>query len=339
MAGILANDVTNFSGDFTNTDWNEAFSMTSPNRYSLSRAASDVSLVGVIEWSKLKACCQYLLGYSYVDTTTKKLNRILPSFHPYFPWLWCSSISDIEPKGMGDGRTEPEYTDSFYYGAYDKVYVTANYTAPAYEVLSDSNENLDETQDDCGEYRRYTEWTTEPYSELITLEGGQLLYNAPGYAIDGKPVMGSVPKVKQRKTKVKCVWREVPTDFVCNGLGIPQKLLDIQKCTNKYEFMGFPIGTLLCESVELEKYVMPVATDALDRQIFYYDVTFNFIYFDPEVDPDSTFTERGWSLAPAQNGYYFPVRYPLIFGAIVRADLYTPYDFAAAFRYVDVAPT
>jgi hypothetical protein len=338
MAGVIAADISNFSGDFSIADWNEAFSIASPNRYSITRADSDVSLVGVIEWAKLKSAVQYLLGFSYVDTRTKKLTRVLPNFHPYFPWLYCSSISDIEPKGMGDGRTDPDFAEQFTYGAYDKVYITANYTTPKYDILPDSSPDLDETLDDCGEYRRYTEWTSEPYSELLTMEGGQLLYNAPGYAIDGKPVIGSAPRVKLKKVKLKCIWREVPCDFVCNSLGIPTKLLDVQKCVNKYDFMGFSAGTLLCESVELDKYAMPVATDTLDRQIFYYDVTFDFIYFNPEIDPAAAFTERGWNLMPAQNGYFFPVRYPLIFGAAIRANVYTPYDFSACFQYVDVAP-
>jgi hypothetical protein len=45
--------------------------------------------------------------------------------------------------------------------------------------------------------------------------------------------------------------------------------------------MGYPAQTLLCETIDVEKGVMPVASDVFDDLLFNATVTFDMVYFDP----------------------------------------------------------
>lgn len=312
-------DVQRFDGDFTEDDWREAFELSSPNRYTLSRDRSEVTLVGVIEWGKLKACIQYLLGYSLNAAGGVGgygiIQRRTPAFHPYFPWLYCVKISDIRPMGLGASGGEAvqgDWSDTFKYGEYSKVMVTACYESLPYEVLEDSSPEVNRATTGKGEWNRYTILEPQPYTEMLTLDNGQMLYDAPDVpAVDGKPLVQPVVFQRMKKCKYLFHWKEVPWDYICNSYGVPAKLQAVQKCVNKSEFLGFAAGTLLCEDVQIEKKVMPVATDLLNTQLFYADVTFTFIQFDPPTNPDyPSITARGWNLAPHTSGYWYPCKSP-----------------------------
>jgi hypothetical protein len=335
------NSIENLAGQFTETDWNEAFSMSSPNKYSITRTSADVSLVGDIDGSKIKSCIQYLLGYSYVGNekdgsgnSVKKLHRVTPAYHPLLTWLYCTAITDLNGRGLPSDKTQltldPPYDDTFKYGNYARYLVTAKYAPLPYDVKEDDQITY--------EYERYVEIKTEPYVEMLTLPQGQLLYDA-SYAssIDGNPIMSPRTRIKQKKTRIIMVWHEVPLNYICDSNGIPTKLVDIQKCVNKVEFLGKPAGTLLCEDVKIERGVFPVATDILDSNMLMATVTFNFIFFDPPRHPSET--KRGHNLLPCQNGLYYPVKTRLIFGATVSVNPFETYTFADAFAHVDTALT
>jgi hypothetical protein len=339
------NSIENLSGQFTETDWNESFSLSSPNKYSLSRSKADVTLVGDIEYSKLKSCTQYLLGYSYVgNDSNKSLCRITPAYHPIFTWLYAQAITDISCKGLPSDKTQitedPPYLDTFRPGKYARAVFTVTYAPMPFNVLEDDQVT--------GEWQRYTELKCTPYSETLTIPNGQLLYNAsyyPSPGPDGKPVISPLTKIKQSKVKFEFVWHEVPMDYICDtslkesdgvtdnpNYMIPTKLLAIQKCVNSSTFLGQPAGTLLCEDVKIERGVFPVATDVLDQNMLMATVTFTFIKFDPPRHPSET--TQGWNLLPWSDGRYYPTKIAATSGATgFYSTPYATYNFEDAFKH------
>ena len=344
----------NFAGNFNTQDWAECFDMTSPNSYSLSRERSDVTLAGDISWSKTKAAVQYLLGYSCSDN--EQLHRVNPSRHPYFPWLRCNQVS-LCPKGYGS-RQPAEFPDTFNYGNYARNIVTASYVPQPYNHVEDGSPYINDRlfaqnsplYGSTGEFWRHVETSTDSYTELLTLESGQVVYVSPGVAVDTKPILTSKPMIRQSKTKFILKWHEVPDTYIQpDDSTFPQKFFDMQKCVNRYPFFGFPVGTLLCESIKTTKYVTPVASDFLDKQLFYYDVEMEFIYFNPPKDPAvlaaggygtigiNAWPMAGWNLYPSINGFYYPGRYTTMSGSSL-VFVYPFYDFSAAFTQYSVPP-
>lgn len=324
-----SNSIENLSGQFTESDWNESFGMSSPNKYSITPNKSDITIVGDIDYSKLKSCVQYLLGYAYVDSS-KNLRRITPAYGPIFTWTYCTSISSIECRGLPSDKSritdDPPYLDTFTPGKYARALVTANYTAVPYNIKEDSEVTY--------EYERYTEIETIPYTEMLTIPNGMLIYDASYDArIDGKPIVSPMTRIRQDKVKIQLKWHLVPLDFICDSTtGIPTKLVSIQKTVNSSTFLGYAAGTLLCEDVKIERGVFPVATDVLDQNLLMATVTFTFIYFDPPRNASETV--RGWNLYPTQFGTYAKAKISATSGATgFYATPFNPFDFASAFTH------
>ncbi len=324
--------LTTFAGEFTPDDWAEAFDMSSANTYAISRERANVSLVGNIAFDKLKACVQYLLGYSYTDYTNlsnPQLRRVLPAYHPFFPWLYCTNVSNISAQGLTEDRptitAPPAYADgkSFSYGKYKRVRITASYEALPWNLYEDS-QVTSETQ-------RYCQLKPEPYTEMLVLPNGQLRYDASYNAtVNDKPIISPQVRIKQQKNRFDLIWREVPLDFICNNSTVPIKLLQMQKCVNKTAFLGLPIGTLLCEDVKIEQGVLPIATDIAEQNLFQATVTFKLIYFSPPTEVSET--KRGWNLWPFQNGLYYPAKADPV-GGTGGNYAFEEFNFYDAFTY------
>ena len=323
------NSIVNLSGQFTEDDWNESFAMSSPNKYSISPTKADITLVGDIEFSKLRACVQYLLGYAWVDSS-KNLRRQTFAYHPIFSWTYCTSISSIECRGLPADKTQitddPPYLDTFRPGKYARAVVTANYTSLPYDVLEDDQVDY--------EYERFCEIEPVPYTEMLTIPNGMLVYDASyDPTIDGKPIISPMTRIRQDKTKFIFKWHFVPLDFICDSTtGVPTKLNSIQKTVNDAEFLGYPAGTLLCEDVKIERGVFPVATDVLDQNMLMATVTFTFIYFDPPRNASET--TRGWNLYPSPNGLYAKAKISATSGATgFYSTPFNTFSFPSAFTH------
>ena len=322
------NSIQNLSGQFTEDDWNESFQMSSPNKYAISSSKADITLVGDIEFSKLRACIQYLLGFAYVDSS-KALRRQTFAYHPVFTWTYCTSISSIECKGLPADKTQitddPPYLDTFRPGKYARAVVTANYTALPYNVLEDDQVDY--------EYERFTELECQPYVEQLTIPNGMMVYDTPyDSTLDGKPIISPMARIRQEKTKLTMRWHLVPLDFICDTNGIPTKLVSIQKCVNDDTFLGYPAGTLLCEDVKIERGVFPVATDVLDQNLLMATITFNFIHFDPPRSASET--SRGWQLFPSPSGLYCKAKISATSGATgFYSTPFNTFDFPSAFTH------
>lgn len=313
-----------YPGEFTVSDWKEAADLWSPNQMTLSRSKNYCTVSAFVDWTRLKACVQYLLGYAYTSSaeTGYKLKRVTPAYHPIWTWLYCTQITEV--RGFGpDGADVAPYTDSFTPGKYEKFKVTAVFEQLPFKVKEDSQVTTED--------QRFFETLCKPYTELVVVEGGQLLWaaNASTPTFNGKPVSAPSIRVRQEKTAVDMIWHDVPYDFIADQYDIPTKLLAMQKKVNLTAWRGFLPGTLLCEDVIIEKGNMPIASDVFDDLLFSARVTFKMIWYDPPFGTGET--KRGWNLFPrvGDGKYYYAV-------TATGDPLFQSYEFANAFTSVSV---
>lgn len=312
-----------YPDEFTIEDWQEAADIWSPNQFTLTRSKSYCTVSAIVDWSKLKPCIQYILGYSYATDSSGgyALKRVTPSFHPILTWLYATQISEL--RGLGpDGLDEPLYSDSLVPGKYTKFKITVVYECLPFRVKEDNQVTA--------EYQRYLEILPKPYTELVVVDQGSMIWaaNASTPSFDGTVVGSNQVKARQAKTALDMIWHDVAWNFIADSFDIPTKLLAIQKKVNLTSFLGFPAGTLLCEDVVIDKGVMPVASEVFDDLLFQAKVTFKMIYFNPQQGTGET--RQGWNLLPRYDrGYYYAT-------SSLGYPLFESYEFANAFTSVNV---
>ena len=336
------NQIENLMGQFTEEDWSESTSGTSsPSRFSISRSKSDLSITGDIDATLIKPCVAYLLGFSYVDNNLQ-LRRYIPNIHPIYNWCYCTAITDISLKGIRDRNNLTSKNDpaAFATGNYDRALVTAQYEALPYELLEDDQVT--------NEYQRFTEIKCEPYTEMLVLPNGMLVYDSSTYDTteagpNGKPLISPMTRIRQSKTKFTMTWHDVPLDFFCDtnpyaggvanpNFMIPVKFLAMQKCVNATQFLGCAPGTLICEDIKYDRGVFPVATDLSAQNLYSSTVTFTFIKFDPTRHASEP--SQGWNLFPYSDGLYYPAKINSVAMGLGYSNKPFPsYEFTRAFTH------
>lgn len=304
---------------FTEDDWKEAVDNYSPRQFTVSRQRSYATLTGWIEPSKVNACVTYLLGYATPDTSLK-LKRRTPSWHPVFPWLSCTQITDIVGVKF-DGKEENIYLGLLDFAVYEKVKITAAFEQLPWKVKEDYQIT--------NEYERWTVIRPKPYVQQFAVEGGSLVFEAAGKSWDGKPILSTRPLVRQSKTALKVDWMEVPWSFVADTNDVMVHFLDAMGCVNTNALWGRPAGTLLFDDCEVEKYIQPVATQTIGDYEFSANIFMTFKYFDPPRGL-GTETRRGWNLWPAVDGKFYwakdPVNGQPIFSSFAHEKLFQRYN-------------
>lgn len=295
-----------FSTPFDGADWLGQQALFSPDQFSINHRKAYVTVKAYVEeWDKLKNCVRYLMGGAWVMNNSQKLlHRELPARHPIYPSLICTEIlalQGVEP----DGNEEPVQPAKLRSSRYEKFLIEAAFTSPPYVI--DTDRNVHDLA--AGEMKRYTVIETKPYTEQIVMEGGQLVFEAPGKDWDAQPILSSRPIVKQRKTAYTITVHHIPLSLVQDDEGTYPSWDDAAGCISATSFLGKPAGTFLLESVEPHIYVDPIETDANGARSRYCDATFNLKFFDPPRGL-TTETRRGWNLAPAYDGLYYWAKNP-----------------------------
>lgn len=293
------------------------------------------------------------------DTTIenrKFLKRLLPAAHPIFPYMTCTRISSwqgIGPRGKRTAASRLPLSTVIqnvqrYTSIYSKLRLTADFTMPKYGLAKDPTGGQSNAADGIlrgNEISRFTWREIAPTSDFITLDKGTMEFGE-GLVV-GTPF--TAPGYAQREvmTGFSLYWSHVPEEYVNtiltdtqlggNTIGLPIRFMQSLQCVNQNVFMGYNPGTLLLDSIEYERYRMPLQfTDAKPQ--FWARIKSNFKYFNPPyINPPSladriTFGHMGHQTAPVgpqQYAWFRTANSPNpLFNGLSR---YQAYDFRALF--------
>jgi hypothetical protein len=287
-----------------------------------------------------------VLGFHYTTGDGNGGYRIVrnnPIRHPRKDNLVAAKISEMRGRKFGrtvgadmTGRQQDffdnESKDLVRYNKgltefaiYDHNLVCVEFSPPKYTMYSDEaikHLNI-RGRSSYYEWERYLEYDVKPNIYDVTIQTGSYAY-AEGEAGNPGPSAGSPPVTKGKtfpgelnyyevKTTFNVHWRNVPEDYVLDTtnyqLGYPTNLVRCAGKVNKYEFLGYPAGTLLLLEPEIDRYVSGTlkrkirnrdvnATDLKDGEnlpFYMCDVTLPIIHFDP---PSYSRTNRGHNLKP-----------------------------------------
>lgn len=257
-----------------------------------------------------------ILGWS--ERVKDKLVRHLPMRHPFWHWMYATKISNVKFLGS-QGTTVSSGLGKTH--SYTRTNLTVVYSSLPYEVKQDweiygdspgqqaatpNKDILPAAQ--CGEWGRFVEKKFKPLSEYIASDRGDFKFTDSAAASNGKVIKMGVPRLVH-KGLVEWKWHYVPYEWLMNYQGVPTNLMSCVGKVNKYEFAGFPAGTLLLENFDLQPVSLPVdpsvgfdlniAKGTNPPRIF--NVTLPFKYIDPPTSSPPTATTydyRGHALRP-----------------------------------------
>jgi hypothetical protein len=320
-----------FEETFDADDWDEVMN---PNARTdtLSPDRSSCVVPIKVPYAKYKAAVLFCLGYQWVDEELS-LRRSTPAFHPVFPWLYCAAITSVRFMSPNAANTETApYEFAVPAGGYTYAELTVEFRERLYNLWQDWEVDY--------EYERWVYQERQPFTELVQIDGGTLKAYAPSVtAVHTQPYLAA-PHVlaAQSKAKILLHWYQVPSDFVEDEDGYSSKFQAAEKCVNSAEFLGRRTGTLRLESVHLDKKPSPVATDLFEGLRWTYDITFEFLEFDPPVG-DAGVTKYGHNLLPgprsagATGPRSFKYYYYTDDGTESGSPLFASYDFSKLFTH------
>lgn len=253
-----------------------------------------------------------VLGYS--QAAGSGILRTPPSKHPIFPFLFASRIewTPRAPDRPTIGSEEGGQSAQF------KLWqARVQFESPPYRIAPSGG---------GPEYERYTIIKAESHAEFIQRMQGIFIYPTVAFGIyraGANKVTGpnGVP-VLLCKTKIQIKWMQVPDDGLFaggfnNGSGSPDNILNGLGTVNSIEFLGYDPQTILFESFVTEPVSMACGPSFLgmadDDAPRCWNVTLNFIYFDPPAadlptgpNSDSGALVHGHNLlpCPGNNKWY-----------------------------------
>lgn len=277
---------------------NEQFDMTS---------ATATRIIDVA-WANRGIAAYQLLGYAQwnpVDPLNPVIQRYLPDFHPDFPWMVATKISNI--KGIGArGWTVANGTKI---AKYQSARITVQYEFPDYDLQYD-----DYT---VSEFDRYRTFEAKPAAEYLSVplgSGEPYLKWSQGRV--GKPFPGNVGFIVG-SIDFHWKWLQVPFE------ALPfDDILGTVGRVNKTEFADCPAGTLLLIGVDYKRNNSPygLRTWTIEYTARYNPRLHNNFY---DFIPPSP----GWYQASTTGTYYAPGSVPdgkLLFDEREYENLFTP---------------
>lgn len=296
---------------------------TSPRADNFTLGGCDLEMKFQIPGDKLKAALQWILGVDYVDTN-HDLRRSLPMFHPVHNWAWARSVTAQGQQYDGDDTDAVVWDFQSTPAKWKKYEVTVSFDIPRFRVLGD-----DEVQ---YEYQRFVSKELTPDTKIVTVENGQVLYDANGGDDwNGKPHQATIPIARRDGGGLTVKWWHVPADFVQpDDNTVPVKYLNAQGKVNSASIFGCDAETLLLVQTKFEKYVSPLLTDQLGRLQYLYDIEFEFLYvrqLDASIGKAGE-TRRGHNMLLGPTMKYWYAK-----NATSNNPVFESVDFAKLFTY------
>lgn len=296
---------------------------------SFSRGVADLTLPMRIPGTKLKAALQWILGVNYMDNSNN-LRRSLPMFHSFHCWAWAESIQVLGMGQRGDDTASQIWEFQVMPSKWEYYDCLVTFGMPKYQVLADDEITL--------EYERFVSKELTGDVQIVSVENGQVVYEASGFLWQLQPHNATIPVARREGAGIRVTWHGVPQEYVQaapTGLevddGLPTKLLQVQGKCNSVEFWGQPAETLLCTGAQFDKYVSPVMTDAVGQLYFLYDIHLDFMWvkqLDSQIGAGVGETRRGHNLllGPSMKYWYAT-------NATSAKPVFEPVSFAKIFTY------
>lgn len=250
-----------------------------------------------VEWENVNDFCLNALGS--VSVAFGKLARNLPLAHPFFPWLFVSSIATVEGVQFvekTDAETELEAEAIPEYALYQHAKIVLEFAPRPYALFRDESIPVTTTNyyDDngavvtkqfAGEYWRFVEFATKSSMEYLTAAHGT--YRMAGTGETTAPSFPGQARLLKKTKTITLTWHMVPFTvsegpFIFDGLG---KI-------NQTEFFGYNIGTLLFTGYTTTRPMpapfpdMVVDEDTgntLPSTKKIVNIEFTFLYIDPDL--------------------------------------------------------
>jgi hypothetical protein len=221
-----------------------------------------------------------LLGYSKPDFSSGTLSRILPFKHPLHPWAVCTRVANVRfltPEGKEEYDAGPFM--SYAWAVLDLVFGGVNY-----KILSDSQMNTL----GLAEYERFVERTNKSRTNAIQRTQGEMTY------VDGPPTGEKVPFPPVQwlsKVDIVWLWRDVAEGFVLSDTTkLPTNIYAARNHVNKFDWHGFPAGTLLMQDPDIRPRMLPTHPENLGLGVLdvprSYDISISMSHFDPPAGGD-----------------------------------------------------
>jgi hypothetical protein len=255
-------------------------------------------------WDTRDQAKKWLLGYPYVSPKngTRYIQRFLPDYIPWLltdnngfeqpnPYLWCTSLPSVEPDGVppSDNATTGNWGEC----RYTNAFITALYTTPTYELLTDAqmvqlgyvdgSGNPDEST-----LKRYVTILPNPQQKYQSLPTGSFYIAANS---GGTPVIGAAgvypgsPGRVELEADLSITWHRVPkyaipfkmvnpfcASTVSGGAIYIPAVDDCLGAVNHASFAGMKKGTLLFSAAVFKPIRSPIGMRL-------WDVEYRFKYF------------------------------------------------------------
>lgn len=308
MPGILTNlgagHIVSEPGNFTPMDssvWEWIVDDYAPDEDTFQADRSTAFLSGYLKDPDLLFdALVWFVGMSELmgGSVTGKVQRWTPAVHPRWPFMRCVDVSVKGEEFDGETRTISNFPNLKKMPRPD--YVRYRFDIK-YETL-DFDYKEDEEVD--SEWERCLTIDPSDEGEIVTVDGGQYLYNAPSKAsLNAKPVVinGPMLKVYTQRAGLLVKSYNLPAHFIMDEYGIAPKFLAAKGKVNSATFLNKPRGTMLLQNYRFHKKAQPVATKNAGQLLFGLTVEMLFGFTDPgRAEP--TETRRGWQLVPAVSG-------------------------------------
>jgi hypothetical protein len=236
---------------------------------------------------------------------TGGISRIPPFKHPYMPWLYATSITNVEGR-KGLGWEKPKHAKV---AKYERARFTVTFSTLPYNVLTD-DEAWTLYNPAQAESERYVIKTRKSTPEAIAINPGFYKYvegnPAPG-PLNGKVLLGLSRMMI--KSDMEWIWVNVPEQSIFADDGSMPLLDSVIGTVNSDAIWGFPAETLLMLSIELKPRMLPISPSVLGipankPQIpRVWDVHFHFKYWNPPLGAGAV--TKGWNAAIFVNDSLF----------------------------------
>lgn len=206
---------------------------------SISPDSSTHTRIFLVDWGQMPDFYDDLLGYATLGGGS--IIRVLPDEHPLFPGCFARNAT-YKPWGV----KRLETTDHFINPPY--AMLTATYEYVPFNVLAD--------EDIEGEYDRFVEWTLEPQSEFLQLQGGTK------FETTGRVLTESPGRIVHTTT-ITAIWHDVPA-FDEDDPAYPpnsSKFDAARGRVNDSDFLGYHAGTVMFVGCSGAKMTRPRLSD------------------------------------------------------------------------------
>lgn len=238
------------------------------------RASGLYLLSGVTDPSFIGTAIQELLGDVADTVQSGQLNRILPRAHPYLPW-YVAGISSF--RGVGGNFIQvtntvnplsPQLTQ---WCLYNQYHITVDFQPRMYPVFDNiyvqlvpgswfKDNGASQSFTFANEWERFTDIEIAPSPDSVTVQIGQMAFNAVGLPQDAKPFT-AMPKMFLNNEMIKLTWYAVPMRYYTSDNSYLRRFRGRvnQNAWNTLTFGNYQPGELLYLGCNLKRYTPPLA--------------------------------------------------------------------------------